>query len=282
MQNTTLIDGTRYACLELMSIQERLAGLEGGAVMRVLDIDLDFFLDNLATFRSDHGDRLRDEEYHPWPSSEVRTFLRQQCGLSCKHRIPGRVIAHHHEAFLFWRELIESERLATPFEVVHIDAHADLGMGTREYMYVLTHLLNRPTSDRWHPEQNMECSEFSAGNYLIFAIACRWISSLVYVTHSDPRCGRDDIPDHYMKDWNRASGVIQLRAYPPGVTMEDLFSERVKPLSFEQEVPLTCISGRSYHSTGPFDFTCLSQSHGFTPASSDELMNTIREYMAEG
>ena len=32
-----------------------------------------------------------------------------------------------YEVFFFWRELVLEGELATPFTIVHVDAHADLG-----------------------------------------------------------------------------------------------------------------------------------------------------------
>ena len=47
----------------------------------------------------------------------------------------------HNEALFFWQELITKEILETPFEVVHIDSHADLGLGYLSWTYILDDLL---------------------------------------------------------------------------------------------------------------------------------------------
>ena len=94
--------------------------------MRVLNIDLDFFLNDIAYFSHDKI-RLSSDEYRPWSEIELRFFLEHNCGLS--QPIPGKIIVHHHDAFPFWRSLIEKNQLNYPFELVHIDGHADLGLG---------------------------------------------------------------------------------------------------------------------------------------------------------
>ncbi len=101
--------------------------------MRILDLDLDFFLDNIAHWEEEDGSRLSDTQYSPWTEEEVRGFLEKQCGLSPNAQINGRFITHHHEAFLFWRELILKEQLTTPFEIVHVDAHSDTGLSRVQY-----------------------------------------------------------------------------------------------------------------------------------------------------
>ena len=50
--------------------------------MKVLDLDLDFFLNGVAYFKDDDGKRLDSKFYKPWSQSQVRSFLEQKCGLS--------------------------------------------------------------------------------------------------------------------------------------------------------------------------------------------------------
>lgn len=42
--------------------------------MRVLDIDLDFFLSGVANWSNDEGDRLPADEFQPWPGEAVDYF----------------------------------------------------------------------------------------------------------------------------------------------------------------------------------------------------------------
>ena len=52
-------------------------------------------------------------------------------------KIKGRIVTGHNEVLFFWQELITKESLETPFEVVHIDSHADLGLGYLSWTYIL-------------------------------------------------------------------------------------------------------------------------------------------------
>lgn len=56
-------------------------------------------------------------------------FLENNLGLSKELKIKGRVVKHHDEALFFWKELIECNILTSPFSVVYVDSHADLGFG---------------------------------------------------------------------------------------------------------------------------------------------------------
>lgn len=242
--------------------------------MRILDVDLDFFLDKIDRDNRSDGPRLKDDEYKPWSEAEVRVFLENRCGLSRSKRIPGKFIVNHHEAFFWWRELLQSGKLTKPFEVVHVDAHADLGAGTLAFSaaYVAYDLLHRPPEARDTPEA--DGTKFNAGNYLLVAIACRWLSKLVYVMH--PKNNLEDC-----EGWIFAEdGYLETISLPkckkpeiaiPGVRATVL--DREPPVEFDISVP------DKFSDRGDFDFMVLCQSPGFTPKSADALISVIMEYM---
>jgi hypothetical protein len=242
--------------------------------MRILDIDLDFFLNNIAHDNASDGERLSDDEFKPWSEPEVRAFLESRCGLSTDKRIPGKFIVNHHEAFYWWRQLIRSGKLTKPFEVVHVDAHADLGAGTFAFSacYVTYELLHRPPEQREMPEA--DGTNFNAGNYLLVAVACRWLSKLVYVMH--PKNNLQDCEDWLFAD----DGYLEMISLPkckkpelaiPGVSAKVL--DREPPVEFDLSVPY------KFNDQGDFDFIVLCHSSGFTPKSSDTLIPVIMEYM---
>lgn len=141
--------------------------------MRVLDIDLDFFVSDIAHFVSDNGKRLNDDYYKIWDEKSVRKFLEKKCGLSRSKPVKGRLIRHHDEAYYyFWRELISNNKLKVPFDIVHVDAHADLGLGDASWVYILSDLLRLPPEERINPKTT-GLDGLSYGNYLAFAIANR-------------------------------------------------------------------------------------------------------------
>jgi len=245
----------------------------GGFRVRVLDLDLDFFLDGRATLRDD-TERLSDAEYVPWTKQAVRRFLEKQCGLSRKFPIKGRIVEHHHEAFLFWRDLTLSRQLDIPFDLVHVDAHADLGLGEAGWVYLQGQILQWEIPKRAFPE--IGPSKLTAGSYLAFALACRWISDLTYVTHPN---WRDDLMHDFFKDFDPASGYLQLKGY----RQDDLDGinrlETLVPISVEPEVPFRTVACSDYLNTEPFSLMVVSHSPGFTPPSADALLPVFAEYI---
>jgi hypothetical protein len=120
--------------------------------MRLLDIDLDLFVNRPAYYQS-QDNRLSSEDYRPWPEANVRLFLEKQCGLSTLSPVNGRVINNHHQAFSYWKYLIKHKKLFTPFEVTHVDSHADLGFGDSGYIYLMSDLLSFSINDRTSPKR---------------------------------------------------------------------------------------------------------------------------------
>jgi len=66
--------------------------------MRVLELDLDFYLDHIAHCE-DKDSRLSDTDYRPWTEDEVRRYLEEQCRLSINRPVKRRFVTHHHGAF---------------------------------------------------------------------------------------------------------------------------------------------------------------------------------------
>lgn len=244
-------------------------------VMIFLDLDLDFFLDSIALMRDDSGERLSGADYKPWDPNDVRLFLERNCGLSIDRRRPGRVVEHNDQAWDFWKDLISEGRLSVPFDVVHVDAHADLGLGDAGYVYLMSELLHVDLDNR---SSEADRDQIMPGNFLSFAVACQWIRRLVYVRH--PKA-RDDLISYHFKDFDTRSGFIQLKRLESGV----FAGAHVKPvrelpiLALEPEVPFEMIQGASFRTTRPFDFVILSRSPGFTPRESDQLIPVVSRYI---
>lgn len=242
--------------------------------MRVLDLDLDFFLDYIAHWKIEDGSRLSDTEYIPWTEEEVRGFLENQCRLSTNRQVKGRFVTHHHEAFLFWRDLILKEQLTTPFEIVHVDAHSDTGLGDDGYLYIMTKQLHQAPSHRINP------IKLYAGNYLSHAIACRWVEKLTFVLHPE---WDNDLMWTHLKDFSDDSGAFQLKKYSATkLTSWNLDRMReIKPDDLEPEVPYELVDWKEYATQQPFDFMVLAHSPGYTPPEADRLIPIIKEYICE-
>ncbi len=193
----------------------------------------------------------------------MRAFLKRRCGLDNARPIPGRLVTHHHEAYFFWRELVRGGALSTPFDVVHVDAHADLGTGDAGYVNLMTDVLHRPVERRADVERAHD--RLNAGNYLAFAAACRWVRSLLYVANP---AARDDLMYLHFKNFDAGSGLLAAQGVRPARSRRDLHARTSRTRSgWSQKSRF----GRSHRrlpvrrraSTLP----SLCQSPGFTPSA---------------
>jgi len=243
-------------------------------VQRVLDIDLDFFVDGAAHWRPYDADRLDGADFLPWSESAALEFLRKRCLLTT--RSPGAVVDCHGEMFVQWRKAIECGILRVPFSVTHLDAHADLGLGDSGYVHLLFDLMHRPVADRHHPQTGS--SGIDDGNWLSFAVACQWIGDLTYVFNTD-QPDPDDILSLVMADFDPRSRYIEI----PAIAGTDAIglSMSAHPERFvvrrDPKVPFVAVPHERFMATQPFDFICLTRSPAFTPAESDELFQEIRD-----
>lgn len=246
----------------------------------MLDIDLDFFLSDIEHFRTGRG-RLPDGLYVPWRVERVAEYLVEQCGLNPAKAVPGSVVRQHHEVFDIWRRLVQSGELCPPFDVVHIDAHADLGMGDAGWCYIMGELLHRPVSDRTEPKRGT-LSGLRPGNFLLFAIACRWIRSLTYVHHPRMRernCGKHDIPDLLFRDNDPTASELQLKVYPQDCRWWVTSPTEHAPLRTEPAVPIAMVDCDDYQQDRPFDFAFVSHSPSHTPPAADVLLDVIGSFV---
>jgi len=174
---------------------------------KILDIDMDFFLDNVVHWQTGN-DRLPSDYITPWDEMDFRDFLEKNCLLSKDSKIKGRVIRHHNEAFVFWEELITKGVISTPFEVTHIDAHADLGLGDSAWYYILTQLLSHPIEKRI---RLLDRSKVNLANYLAFAMSMGWISKINFVFQED--WNFDDFFSIYLHNFDDNSGYFELKGF---------------------------------------------------------------------
>jgi hypothetical protein len=245
---------------------------------QILDLDLDFFLDKVYYSRTPNR-RVSSKECHPWTADDVREFLEVRCGLSRGNRIPGRFIKHHDKAFEFWRELILGRRLISPFDVVHVDAHAGLGLFALLLPFFLGEFLHQPIeARRVSPKSNGQFKSLNAGNYLCFAIAFRWLANLTYVKNL---LSQDDLTRPIFRDRNPHSGAIRLPVLDPASLDDPLWIQKGlgTAVAFEPEVGFLELSANEFVTERPFDFMVPCHSPGFTPKSADSLLPIICEYM---
>lgn len=252
-------------------------------MIRILDLDLDFFIEGAAYWRPSDSDRLNAEDFPPWPQQKALSFLEDACKLTEKR--PGFVVEHHAELFTCWREAIAADRLEPPFSVTHVDGHADLGLGDSGYIYLMTELLFLPLDERQFPKTGP--GGLDDGNWLAFAIACQWMAELVYVLNTGGPPG--DLFPYYLEGYvsgaDRELGFagraesIELAAMTKA-ELERLNAVGDKPLQvehFEPKVPFSWVPATDFEATESYDVVCLARSPAFTPPESDELFDEIRK-----
>ncbi len=173
-----------------MAVEVPPVGRGTAARRRNPNRDPGYYVQNSPTFAA--GVRCPTPEWKYLASEdEVRSFLEKQCHLSRRTPVPGNEAEQHHDAFNVWGRWVEDGTIIAPFCVVHVDAHSDLGSGwsNRSFTFIETELLALPSEQRRHPAFAPE--HLNSGNYLLGAIANRWISQLTYVypidrTESEP------------------------------------------------------------------------------------------------
>ena len=247
----------------------RQAGVASIRVQRILDIDLDFFVERVMYFRQNDGTRPAADEYPVWSIEAVLEFLHERCAL--RGPLPGITAERHHEVFYAWRDLIEAGRLEPPFSVTHVDAHADLGRGPR---------LRPP--DGGHPSpagpRSNTTRHWRAGADRGELAAVRnrlpLASDLTFVFNDDRQ---SDVFVHHLEDNDPEAMNIQLKAVAEGEINRRFFQlNRVEVLAHEPLVPYREVLWSNFQTGEPFDFICLCRSPDYAPASADEIYEEVR------
>lgn len=231
--------------------------------MRVLDIDLDFFLADCCPL-AEKGQRPCLEGHEPWDEADVVDFLENNCGLSADKPIPGRIFETHDSALLYWDELIRADRLTVPFSVTHVDAHSDLGIGYPGPAYVLNNVLAMKPEMRTDIQRYYDMVKLDEANYLLFALAFRWISSLENVRNP---LSRPDIPGCILSE-----NGIQLTSLPASL-MENVNGR-------EPEIPFRVYNDyNEFRADAAYDMMSVAISPRYAPKEADKLLNIFDRYM---
>ena len=241
------------------------------------------------------------------PVGLMCAYLAERCGLSTTRKLPGAAFGEHIDAFWTWDRWIREGKLTVPFEVAHVDAHADLGLRDSSWVYLLTELLGLPPTERNHPRTGSDA--LNSGSYLAYALANRWIASAKYVhptipsslvskddpndmsmeafvrrfsptldeEHEDDGCP-DDIMTVYFRDEDPKSRVIELRHFSREQRQEMIYgSKNLRPVHREPPVPFDFVAGDAFSENG-FTHIVVAQSPDFLPESADLLMEICKEY----
>lgn len=244
--------------------------------MRFLDIDLDAFLNSVAYYRNG-AERLDPDAFQPWAEVRLRDFLERQCGLSTANPIPGWFVDEHAGAFDVMRALLSDAN--RPLEVVHVDAHADLGMGDPSWVDLIRHVV-LPLAARREPERGDHA--LSLGSWLAYALAAEFISDLTYVHPA--RGGRDLTPIHFLNG-DIGSRFIEMKAFTrpdlptDGVTLDYWHLVKLVPDVALAPVSFTMATLDEFAAVAPFDCGLLCHSPSYTPATADALIPIVSEYI---
>ncbi len=236
--------------------------------MRVLDIDLDFFLADCCPLAA-LGARPAFTGHAPWEPAAVERFLEVQCGLDKARPVEGAVFSTHDGALLYWRDRILEGRLTVPFTVTHIDAHSDLGIGAPGPGYVLQSVLCRPAGERPEPERYREIHQLDEANYLLFALAFRWVERLENVRNSN---SRKDMPEGFVT--TNAAGQTQMRLCSFASRLLEAKNGPEPVISYTQyDDPA------GFYTAQPYDFITLACSPRYAPEAADALIPVIAQYI---
>lgn len=233
--------------------------------MRVLDLDMDFFLSGPCPLAK-RGERPDEACAKAWGDEAVIRFLEDQCGLSREKAVPGAIFDTHDKALDFWQARLADGRLHAPFEVVHVDTHSDLAFGPPGTNYVLNVVLSRLPQQRAAVDVYRKAVELDEANYLLFALAFRWISRLAYVRN--PR-SHQDIPKQILD----SEGNIHLRSFISAM-MEDRNGK-------EPVIPFDVYDDYHRFRRHGYDFVTMAQSPRYAPKSADRIMEIVRQYITE-
>jgi len=233
--------------------------------MRVLDLDMDFFLSGPCPLAR-LGERPDESCAEVWSEEAVVRFLEEQCGLSRENPVPGAIFDTHDKALDYWAARLHDGSLAAPFEVVHVDTHSDLAFGPPGTNFVLNVVLSRLPDQRADIAAYRKAVELDEANYLIFALAFRWVSRLAYVRN--PK-SHQDVPGQLLD----ADGNIHLRSFISQMMEGKNGKEPVIP--FDVYDDYTQFQQRGY------DFVTMAQSPRYAPASADKIMEIVGRYVIQ-
>ena len=231
--------------------------------MKVLDLDMDFFLTDACPL-APPGERPDEACAQPYGDAEVIRFLEEQCGLSRAHPVPGAIFDTHDRALDFWAARLAEGTLRAPFEVVHVDTHSDLAFGPPGPDFVLKAVLTRAPAARPAIDKYRAGVKLDEANYLLFALAFRWVSRLTYVRN--PR-SHEDVPRQLLcneQTLRLTSDIARL--------MEGMNGP-------EPAIPFARFDDyRQFRDSG-FDFVTMAQSPRYAPAGADRIMALLAPYI---
>lgn len=242
----------------------------------VLSLDVDYFVSPKVTWHEE-GTRPDDADHEVRTLHEVERFLRDRCLLSTERPVIGVAATDHDAAYRTIQAWLVGGILQAPFRLLHVDAHADLGLGDAGYVEILEDVIRRPLQQRAAGHCKLDL-----GNWLAYAIANRWIGEVIFLREPDP--GRDpEILACYFcnsPDWS----VLQMRPLTRGELQNLNHTTRhqyaIIPTT-EPEVKWTQLGEASFVLDRPPElvFTCLSPE--YSPPRADLIFELVKRFIRQ-
>jgi hypothetical protein len=258
----------------------------------VLHIDIDFFVDPVVYYRTDTGTRPSGREFRADPLEAVTRFAEEQCLLDARTPAPGASVVHNDEVFGAIEERLRVGSLTAPFEMIHVDAHSDLGVGEndRSFERITTDILHRPIAERPAGVRS-GAGALGFGNWLAYCLACRFIDKLTIVRH--PNAKHDFhaayFADYIPPDWHPRVDRREAHVRMQPLTREELDARRWQltgrwgaKLAHPVEQPLiptTIVQRAAFQLDRAPDFLFLCLSPGYSPASADRIFRALKKYL---
>jgi hypothetical protein len=246
-------------------------------VIKILDIDLDFFLDNVpkGIGAIEKNKRQSSQDYHPWEPAKVIELLETSFRLEKDAQLTGMLFEHHDEVFWFLSKLQAESDYNLIFSIDHLDGHADLGFGDTSYIHICTDLLFKPKEERY---KNLQ-SKVTEGNFLAYLIACGWVKELNYINHPGQF---NDAFWIYFQNFEYKTEVIKMPALNKS-DIDDVIRDRASSIpkinpKYEPTVPCRLIEYASFNAVKQYDYLFLTKSPEYTPVESDSLIPLIMNY----
>lgn len=245
--------------------------------MNILDIDLDFFLNNRAIGDSiaPKGRRLPFLKYRRWGRKEVKSFFENNCGLIPNRQIPLFVIKDHHYVLR-----IALEKGFNDINLYHVDAHHDLYCTKSPWFY--NQYTNQQVEVREKMALSMGMEYVNEGNYIGFLLACEKLSSVKYITNFKYGWQKDRPCRMFCKNFDENGSFLQIPRSKKNYCFEKLDNpyDKIDHIEFiGKSVPFDVIDSAHFTCKSMlFDCAFLSCSPEYTPRSSDKLIPIIKSY----
>lgn len=240
----------------------------------VLSIDVDYFVRPKVTMPRP-GTRPEDASHQVRDLADVDRFLRDRCLITSERPTPGVAARDHDAAFGAIQQWIAGGQLRAPFRLVHVDAHADLGLGDCGYVEIVEDLLLRHPEDRATNFQH-----FGLGNWLAYAIANRWVSEVIFLREPDPGLDCELLACFFCTspDWS----VLQMRPMTKEHYLNICHNDRHKFAGLptvEPEIRWNRTGEAGFALAKPPELVFACQSPEYSPPKADPIFELVRGFI---